>query len=267
MLVLSRKLKQKIVLPALNIAVQVVEFRHGQVRLGIEAPPEVTVLREEVLNRSGVWQAQTAGTPSAAADKNALPDFGQQLRDRLRNTGMSLGLLRLLLDAGQTEEAKATLAQIQDDFQLLRRGVEGEMECPASKPPVPAPKHPSALLVEDDRNERELLAGFLRQAGLQVDTAGDGSDALDYLRSHDRPDVVLLDMGLPRVDGPTTVREIRRNPAFAGLKIIGVTGRLLEEFNLELGPRGIDGWFQKPLDPTELLHHLNEGLGHPLVEV
>ena len=51
-------------------------------------------------------------------------------------------------------------------------------------------------------------------------------------------------MGLPRVDGPTAVREIRRNPAYAGLKIFAVTGRSPEEFDLERGPGGIDAWFQ-----------------------
>ncbi len=180
---------------------------------------------------------------------------------------MGLGLLCLQLDSGLTEEARQTLAQIQDDFQLLRYGVEGEIAGPTVPPPAKLPRLRKALLVEDDRNERELLAGFLRQSGLNVDTAGDGSDALDYLGCHARPDVVLLDMGLPRVDGPTTVREIRRNPALAGIRIFGVTGHLPEEFGLELGPRGIDGWFQKPLDPMALLHQLNEELDSAVTAV
>ena len=71
-------------------------------------------------------------------------------------------------------------------------------------------------------------------------------------------------MGLPRVDGPTTVRAIRRNPALAGLKIFGVTGHLPEEFDLELGPQGIDGWFQKPLDPTALLQQIMEEVDQSL---
>ena len=54
-----------------------------------------------------------------------------------------------------------------------------------------------------------MLALFLRNAGLDVDTACDGSDALDYLHTHRRPDVVLLDMGLPRCDGATVVRKVR----------------------------------------------------------
>jgi CheY-like chemotaxis protein len=117
------------------------------------------------------------------------------------------------------------------------------------------------LLVEDDGNQRELLAGFLRMAGLQVDTAGDGSDALDYLRSRPRPDVVLMDMGLPRCDGPTAVRQIRRDPAFEGLRIFAVTGGAPDQFGLGSGPGGIDRWFRKPLNPALLLHELKQELG------
>ena len=72
--------------------------------------------------------------------------------------------------------------------------------------------------------------------------------------------MVLLDMGLPRVDGPTAVREIRRDPAFAGLKIFGVTGHLPDEFNLARGPEGVDRWFCKPLDPAALVRDLNAEL-------
>ena len=129
----------------------------------------------------------------------------------------------------------------------------------------PAPPKPrrarTALLVEDDTNERELLAGFLRMAGLDVATAGDGDDALDYLHRQGRPDVVLLDMVLPRCDGPTTVREIRRDPTLAGLKIFAVTGHSPDRFNLQPGAAGgIDRWFNKPLNPEALLHDLNQEL-------
>jgi CheY-like chemotaxis protein len=115
-------------------------------------------------------------------------------------------------------------------------------------------------LVEDNPNERELLATFLRMAGLSVDTAGDGADALGYLHSHARPDVILLDMGMPRCDGPTAVRAIRQEPALAGVKIVAVTGHAAEEFDLKAGPGGVDRWFQKPVDPAVLVRELEREL-------
>ena len=171
-----------------------------------------------------------------------------------------LGLLRLQLDAGMLEEVRTALVQFRDEFQLLRYGVEGEMEEIAAKPRPKAAKRRKALLVEDDRNQRELLAGFLRQSGLTVDTAGDGADALDYLGTHSRPDVVLLDMGLPRVDGPTIVREIRNNPDFGGLENFRRHGPYRGRIRFERGPRGVDRWFQKPLDPAVFFRDLAEEL-------
>jgi CheY-like chemotaxis protein len=84
---------------------------------------------------------------------------------------------------------------------------------------------------------------------------------LDHLQSRGRPDVVLLDMGLPRCDGLTTARAIRRNPDCAGLKIFAVTGHSPEEYDLADGPAGIDRWFSKPIDPAVLLQEMSRELG------
>jgi CheY-like chemotaxis protein len=116
------------------------------------------------------------------------------------------------------------------------------------------------LVVDDDESLRALLAMTLGDAGYDVETAGDGGDALDYLRTHSRPDVVLLDMILPRCDGPTTVRAIRSDPSWSALKIFAVSGETPEHFGLDPAGAGIDRWFRKPLDPAALLRELNREL-------
>ncbi|HLN33101.1 MAG TPA: response regulator [Gemmataceae bacterium] len=265
MLVLSRKLNEKIVLPTLNTVVEVLGIKRGTVRLGISAPPDVTVLREELPDRTTEWDRSETYPPALedVQEGSQAEHSMEQVRDRLQTAARGLGLLHLQLDVGQIDEARATLAAIQDDLQLLRFGLDAVPE-PAAKCLAKERRAPKALLVEDDRNERELLAGFLRQAGVDVTTAGDGQDALEYLHSQSAPDFVLLDMGLPHVDGPTMVREIRNDPAYAGLKIFGVTGHQPEEFDLECGPGGIDRWFQKPVDVNLLLRDLAAVPGQPL---
>jgi len=164
------------------------------------------------------------------------------------------------LAGGRGPDALLTLAELEADVELLRERVRTEAgdasPCPERRP---AHKH-RALVVEDNPQERELLALFLRAEGMDVDTAGDGCDAMDYLQSRGRPDCVLLDMGLPRMDGPAAVQAIRRNPACAGLKIFAVSGHAAGEYDLIVGPAGVDRWYQKPVDPFTLVRDLTREL-------
>jgi CheY-like chemotaxis protein len=230
--------------------------KRGRVRLGVEAPPEVTVLREELQDRTPEWRKRELGLDDPAEESNL---WQQLVRNRLQVAGLGLAALHRQLESGQIQDAEETLQRIEEDHQLLRQRLRSETN-PALKRKPEAYKVPKALLVEDNANERELLATLLRRAGLQVDTAGDGSDALSYLHDRGRPDVVLLDMGLPSCDGPTTVREIRRDPTYAGLRIFAVSGHSPEEFDLDRGPAGIDRWFNKPVDLTALMHVLQQEL-------
>ena len=258
MLVLSRRPNEKVLFPSINTAVQVVSIKGGTVRLGIEAPPEVTILRAELQDRTAERGATTR-LPEPAGSR--LPGLRHLLRNRLNITTVGLGLLRQQARAGLSDEMERTIAKIEEEMQRLQQRLESEAAQTPSQPPKPARKTRKALLVEDEENERELLAGYLRLAGFAVDTAGDGCDALDHLRAGERPDVVLLDMGLPRCNGATTARQIRRDPACAGLKIYAVSGHSPNDYDLDRGPGGIDRWFHKPLDLALLLCELTQELG------
>jgi CheY-like chemotaxis protein len=96
--------------------------------------------------------------------------------------------------------------------------------------------------------------------GFEVATAENGVDALEYLTSHERPDVVLLDMLMPECDGPTAVDRIRREANLEGLRIFAVSGTSPANLGLETGPRGIDRWFHKPINPEELAREMAKDL-------
>jgi carbon storage regulator CsrA len=170
MLVLSRRLGQKVVIPSLGVTIHVARIQGQSARLGIEAPDDVQVFRAELL-----------------------------------------------------EEAP------------------------------PAPRKTRALVVDDDRNERTLLAGLLSMHGCECDVAADGQDALDYLARAERlPDYVLLDNWMPRRDGKETLDAIRAEPRYEGLVVYSISATPPEEVGITRGPRGIDAWFPKPLDPRQL---------------
>jgi carbon storage regulator CsrA len=260
-LVLSRRTNEKIVFPASNVSVEVLSIKRDTVRLGIDAPPEVTVLREELTSKGG-RETEAALRRAENQPRARLAALEQLLEKRLGIAQKGLAVLRDQLKERPDPDVLLTLEELQEELRLLQERVQKEtgMVLP-NRQGQAAPKC-RALLVEDNPQERELMALFLRSEGIDVDTAGDGYDALDCLRARGRPDVVLLDMGLPRLDGPTTVRKIRSNPACAGVKIFAVTGHSAKEFNIPVGPAGVDGWFQKPVDPIILVQNLTREFEH-----
>jgi carbon storage regulator CsrA len=249
MLVLTRRPNEKILFPSIKTTVQVVSVKSGAVRLGIEAPREVTVLREEVAARA---ERQEPG-PSLLPDDDAgltLCQLNHLLRNWLDVAAIGLALHHRQHQTGLTD---ATLDPFDEEIGALRQQMQRMGRQPLPKSQV--------LLVENEQHDREALARLLQRAGLQVTTAGDGSAALDYLSAQSLPDVLLLDMRLPGpCDSSTLVRKVRRDPACAGLKIFGVSSHSLTQFGLVSGSRGIDHWFNTSLNITGQLHDLNQEL-------
>jgi carbon storage regulator CsrA len=247
-------MNERLVFPAFGTFIQVLGIRSNTVRLGIDAPPDVEVLREEIYN------AKCSTVPDRAQLESQVQPLADLVLKRLDIAAEGLEILTHQLGTGQAAEAISTLEGIRQELEFMKARVHQ----PAKSLNDPA-WHCRALLVEDDRNERELLASYLRMAGIEVDVAGDGCAALEYLRQPQPPDVVLLDMGLPRCDGATAVRIIRDDPQLARLKIIAVSGHSPEEFEVACGRRGVDRWFLKPIDPAALLRDI-ESIAAPMTK-
>jgi carbon storage regulator CsrA len=255
-LVLTRRENEKILLPDVGVTVELMAVTGNRARLGISAPDNIRILREEVAASQDALKHAMARGPVSR-------EFAHALRNRLNAAILATETVRLQIEAGHLVETSASLDRIVAELRAMASMLQGNS--PAPREPVLAGSSGShrpwkALVVEDDANESLLLAGILRMTGYEVDVAGDGSDALDYLHSHARPDVVLLDMKLPKVDGPTTLGRIRRDPALEGMKVYAVSAMPPKRFGVKTGPGGIDRWFCKPLDPRELVRQLDTEL-------
>jgi len=258
MLVLSRGRNDKVVFPTLGISVEILRVAGNKVRLGIEAPQEIPVHRHEVSER--IEAGGGADTVKFPASKSAEARLTHAMRNRLNTAALGLHLLHRNIELGDLTDSESTIFKIFNELKAIEKELEqpGEKEAPP-KSSVDLELHHRALVVEDNDNERELLAGYLRKSGFEVDTAADGLQAMVRLTQH-APDVVLLDMKMPRFDGRKTISAIRNNPDYRNLKLFAVSGTRPEEMNVSLGPNGVDRWFSKPLDPQTLIDAMRDDL-------
>ena len=114
---------------------------------------------------------------------------------------------------------------------------------------------PTVMLVDDDAPTRLMASGFLMQSGFRVVEAGDGLEALERLGAA-RPDLVLLDVEMPRLDGFETCARLRAVPGFATVPVLMLTG-LGDTASIELAYRaGATDFATKPLQWSLLCHRL-----------
>ncbi len=119
------------------------------------------------------------------------------------------------------------------------------------------------ILVVDDNSELlELLRLGLKDAGFSVSTAVNGIEALNKVRAL-QPDLVILDLVLPELDGFAVCETLKRDPDTAAIPIIVVTG-LSSEFTRYAGMEaGADAYVTKPVTPAELVSKINDCLSRP----
>jgi DNA-binding response OmpR family regulator len=107
----------------------------------------------------------------------------------------------------------------------------------------------TVLVVDDERQIAQIATDYLRHAGFEVIAAGDGARALDLARAR-RPDLVVLDLGLPGLDGLDVARTLRRE---SNVPIIILTARVEESDRLLGLELGADDYVTKPFSPRELV--------------
>src|ERR1700726_2828625 len=116
------------------------------------------------------------------------------------------------------------------------------------------------LVVDDDEVIRRLIAVNLQLEGFEVETAVDGQDCLDRVQSID-PDVITLDVMMPRLDGWETAVQLRKTPETAHIKVVLITARAQEDDIARGANVGADAYLTKPFDPGEMIRVVRELAG------
>lgn len=120
-------------------------------------------------------------------------------------------------------------------------------------------KSTTVLYVEDNPENRLLVRRILQAEGYQVIEADSATQAWEALSQH-APDLILMDINLPAVDGYTLTSRLKSLPQYCQIPIIAITANVMRGDRERTIDAGCDGYIQKPIDVDNLPHQLNRYL-------
>jgi twitching motility two-component system response regulator PilH len=116
------------------------------------------------------------------------------------------------------------------------------------------------LIVDDSPTELHVLSGYLQKHGFKTDTAADGREGIDKARAL-RPDLVLMDVVMPGMNGFQATRELGRDPDTASIPVIMVTTKGLETDKIWGMRQGAVDYLVKPVTEAQLVEKVRGALG------
>lgn len=120
---------------------------------------------------------------------------------------------------------------------------------------------PKILIVEDNEMNRDMLSRRLERRGFVVVMAEDGAQGVDLARS-ERPDLILMDMSLPVMDGWTATRAIKDDAELAAIPVIALTAHAMDGDREKAMAAGCDDYDTKPIELPRLLEKIGKLLPH-----
>jgi len=113
------------------------------------------------------------------------------------------------------------------------------------------------LIVEDDENNRELLSMYLTESGYEALAVNDGAESLEAVR-HEKPDLVLMDLRMPKMNGIEATKKIKADPDVADTPILMLTGVRDTLSYEDMYSAGAVGYLGKPVDLVALVERVEE---------
>jgi CheY-like chemotaxis protein/two-component sensor histidine kinase len=187
---------------------------------------------------------------------------GDRSLDR-QDGGLGIGLTvvkRLVEMHGGSVSASSEGTDRGSEFVIRLPLSMGQLAQPAEPARIPKHAQKKLLLIDDNADFASTLGGLLEVAGHEVRVTHDGVQAFSLAADY-RPDAVLVDIGLPRMNGYEVAFLFRSRPEFAATKLIALTGYGQEEDRQHAREAGFDDHLVKPVEASELLRIIDEKAG------
>jgi chemosensory pili system protein ChpA (sensor histidine kinase/response regulator) len=232
--------------PSFQYGEQTYKFRHLGLYLGGEAArlPDEEAFVPVILVRAGEHSAALLVDEMLASREIVVKSVGPQLAGIRGISGATIlgdGSIVLILDINALVRTGAPVVDV-------KRTAPAETE-----------NLPLALVVDDSITVRRVTERFLQRNGMRVVTAKDGLDAISVLGDH-RPDVILLDIEMPRMDGYEFASHVRNDDRVADVPIIMITSRVGDKHRARAIEIGVNDYLGKPYQDAQLLDAIRRQL-------
>ena len=234
--------------PSYQYGEQTYRFRHLGMYLGGQAAklPQDEPFIPVILVRSGEFSAALLTDEMISSREIVVKTIGPQLASIRGISGATIlgdGRIVLILDITALVRTGAPVVELKNAA------------------PTPTDDRPLALVVDDSITVRRVTERFLMRNGMRVVTAKDGLDAISVMSEH-KPDIILLDIEMPRMDGYEFASHVRNDPEFSDVPIIMVTSRVGDKHRARAIELGVNDYLGKPYQDSVLL----EAIGRLLEE-
>jgi chemosensory pili system protein ChpA (sensor histidine kinase/response regulator) len=234
--------------PSYQYGEETYKFRHLGMYLGGQAAtlPQDEPFVPVILVRAGEFSAALLTDEMIASREIVVKSVGPQLASIRGISGATIlgdGRIVLILDIAALVRTGAPVVELK------------------KAAPTPSDDRPLALVVDDSITVRRVTERFLQRNGLRVVTAKDGLDAISVMSEH-KPDIILLDIEMPRMDGYEFASHVRNDARVADVPIIMVTSRVGDKHRARAIELGVNDYLGKPYQDAQLL----EAMGRLLEE-
>ena len=217
-------------------------FRHLGMYLGGQSAqlPEDDPYIPIILVRAGEYSAALLMDELIASQEIVVKSLGPQLSSVRGVSGATIlgdGSIVLILDISAFVRAGAPIVELK------------------SAAPAPTDDRPLAMVVDDSITVRRVMERFLERSGMRVVTAKDGLDAISALRDN-RPDIILLDIEMPRMDGYEFATHVRNDQRISDVPIVMITSRVGDKHRARAIEIGVNDYLGKPYQESVLLESI-----------